>query len=650
MVAELVEGETLLDWLKHSHGLERALGIIRQVIEGLRAAHEAGIIHRDLKPANIMVRFDGYVKVLDFGLARRIPWSGGPDGEEPATWSVSIPRQIVGTVAYMSPEQILGEKADARSDIFAVGIILYEMATGQHPWPRKSAVETMRAILHDDPATTGAPGTEFVRIVRRCLSKQPELRFQTMTELAAAIKEIPTGFTSTLARNQPSIAVLPFANMSSDKENEYFGDGLAEEIINALAQVPGLLVAGRTSSFFFRDKDVDFAEIGRRLNVSHILEGSVRKSGNRLRITAQLIKVADGFHLWSQRYDREIMDIFAIQDEITNAIAATLRIRFSPDAAARRHEPNLRAYEAYLKAREQWFRRSPGSLLRVKELLERAIELDPQFALAHSLLGVYYTGQAWDSTPAREIVPLARAAQQEALRVDPSLPEAHAILGVCAGMDYDWTEAERCWRLAMAHEPVSRDVLFWYGNHYLLPIGRASEAADVEAEVLENDPLNLLYRNLYAVALQHTGKLRDAEMELRKILELDENDPDAFSTLGLVHAGQGRYEDALVLTERASALTPSSNPIAGQLAALLIRAGAKNRAQPLIDQLKSSGRYGASTGLALFHALCGEFDQAAQWAGRAIEERHPLMVRVLAPLMRHGAQWPALAKLMNLRG
>jgi len=244
--------------------------------------------------------------------------------------------------------------------------------------------------------------------------------------------------------------------MSADRENEYFSDGLTEEIINVLAHVPGMKVAGRTSSFFFRGKDIEFAEIGRRLNVEHIVEGSVRKAGNRIRVTAQLIKVNDGFHVWSERYDREMTDIFAIQDEITQAIAEALRLKLSPDAGTRRRqEPNPRAYEAYVKARGHWFKGTLESQARFKESVDHAIELDPEFALPYTLLGGYYSMVAHlGIRPAREVIPLARAAQEEALRLDPSLPEAHALLAVWAGtFSYDWDEAERQWRLAMGREP-----------------------------------------------------------------------------------------------------------------------------------------------------------------------------------------------------
>jgi TolB-like protein len=637
LVLECIDGAPL-------HGpmtVEHALPLALQIVSALEAAHRRGILHRDLKPMNIMVTPEGTAKLLDFGLAKL----ASVDVDATRTTDGAV----MGTAAYMSPEQAQGQPLDARSDIFSVGAVLYEMLSGRRAFSGSSTAEVFGAVLRDEPRPTNAPPA-LERIIRRCLAKQPGQRFQTMGELRAALEHGGTGPASAPAEHQRSIAVLPFANMSADKENEFFGDGLAEEVINVLAHVPGIKVAGRTSSFFFRGKDVEFAEIGRRLNVEHILEGSVRTAGNRIRVTAQLINVADGFHLWSERYDRERTDIFAIQDEITHAIAAALRIKLSPETAMlRRYVPNLRAYEAYLKSRDYWFKPTPESLTMVKASLEHAIALDPKFALAYSMLGIYYTMLAnLGIKPAREVIPLARAAELEALRVDPSLPEAHALLGVCDGTDYQWNEAERRWRLAMAHEPVSRDVRFWYGNHYLLPIGRPVEAVEAMTWGLEQDPLNLLYRHHLAVGLRHAGRLEDAEAELRKVLEIDENFALALETLGAVCAQQGRFEEALALTERVYVLTPWASPTVGQLAALLVRAGATSRADALIEKLWRGEVCGAPAGLALFHAMRGEFDRAAEWAEHAIEERYPLLVRTLRPVLRSSPRWPALEKLMNL--
>ena len=644
LVLEYIDGQPLHGPVPPAEALRLAM----QIATALEVAHSKGVLHRDLKPANIMLTRSGgtsdsatapIAKILDFGLATLM----GADDDATRT----AEGMVIGTAAYMSPEQAEGKPLDARSDIFSFGAVLYELLSGHRAFGGTSTAAVLSAVLRDDPRPFQAPaGLE--RIVRRCLQKPREKRFQTMSELRGALEDAATERASKADERQPSIAVLPFDNMSADKTNEYFSDGLAEEIIHALANVPGVKVAGRTSSFSFRGKDVEFGEIGRKLNVEHILEGSVRQAGNRVRVTAQLIKVADGFHLWSERYDREMTDIFAIQDEITHAIATALRMKLSGEPISPRpYTPNLRAYEAYLKSRDYFFKPTPDSLERVKESLERAIALDPMFALSYSMLGVYYTMQAnLGIRPSREFVPLARAAELEALRVDPTLPEALAILGVCHSMDHAWVEAESQWRLAMTYAPDSRDIRFWYGNHHLLHIGHIAEAVEAMTWGIELDPLNLMYRHHLAVGLRHAGRVDEAEAELRKVLEVDENFHLAVSTLGAVCAQQGRFDEALVLTERAYTLTPWVSPTVGQLAALLVRAGATSRADALIQKLRRGEVCGAPAGLAVFHAMREEFDRAVEYAERAIDERYPLVVRTLRPLMP--SRWPALARKMNL--
>jgi tetratricopeptide (TPR) repeat protein len=292
----------------------------------------------------------------------------------------------------------------------------------------------------------------------------------------------------------------------------------------------------------------------------------------------------------------------------------------------------------------------PGAFVQTKAMLEHAITLDPQFALPYSLLGGCYTMLAnLGSTPAHDVMPLARAAEEKALGVDPGLPEAHALLGVCAGgFGHDWIGAEREWRLAMAREPVSRDVRFWYGNHFLLPIGRVADAVETMASGLQEDPLNLLYRHHYARGLRHLGRLDEAEAELRGVLDVDPNFPSALETLGAVCAQQGNSEEALAFTERAHVVTPWSYTVVGQLAALLNRAGDRTRMDALLETLGTGEAYGASTGLAIFHAMRGDADRAAEWAARGIIQRFLPLVYMLAPLLRSQRQWPALARLMNL--
>jgi TolB-like protein/Tfp pilus assembly protein PilF/predicted Ser/Thr protein kinase len=635
LVLEYIDGEPLRGPVVAPEAVRQAI----QIARALEAAHDRGILHRDLKPTNVLITRDGTVKLLDFGLAKLLrPTKDDPDD---LTQMVehTLAGAILGSPGYMSPEQAAGQPLDMRSDVFSFGIVLHELLSG------------VRASSDGDAFRSGKAPPALARIVQRCMAANPLERFQTMAEVRAVLEHASTELTSAPSGHKPSIAVLPFANMSADKENEYFGDGLAEEVINALAQVPGLQVAGRTSSFLFRGKDIELAEIGRRLNVEHLLEGSVRRAGNRVRVTAQVIKVADGFHLWSERYDREWTDIFAIQDEITSAIALALRIKLTADSSTpRRHTPNLRAYEAYLKARDLWSRAMPGSFAQAKALFEHAITLDAQFALPYSLLGGCYTMLAnLGFRPAHEVMPLARAAEEEALRVDPALPEAHALLGVCSGnFGHDWIGAEHEWRFAMAREPVSHDVRFWYGNHYLLPIGRVAEAVATMARALQDDPLNLLYRHIYARGLRHLGRLDEAEAELRSVLDVDADFPWALETLGAVCAQQGHSEEALALTERAHVVTPWSYTVIGQLAALLDRAGDRKRTDALLETLGTGEAYGASTGLAIFHAMRGDAEQAAEWAARGIAQRFLPLVYMIAPLLKSQRQWPALARLLNL--
>jgi serine/threonine-protein kinase len=635
LVLEYIDGAPLRGPLAAPEAVRQA----NQIARALEAAHDRGILHRDLKPTNVLITRDGTVKLVDFGLAKLLrPGSAGSD-DFTLTVAHTVVGAVLGSPGYMSPEQAAGQALDIRSDIFSFGIVLHELLSG------------VRASHESDAFRSGHQSPALARIVQRCLAANPRERFQTMAEVRADLERALSELTPAVRDYRPSIAVLPFANMSADKDNEYFGDGLAEEVINALAQVPGLQVAGRTSSFLFRGKDIELAEIGRRLNVEHLLEGSVRRAGNRVRVTAQLIKAADGFHVWSERYDREWTDIFAIQDEITHAITSALRLRLSADVSVpRRHTPNLHAYEAYLRARDLWSTAMPGSFEQTKGLLEHAIALDSRFALPYSLLGGCYTMLAnLGFRPAHEVMPLARAAEEEALRVDPTLPEAHAMLGVCAGcFAHDWIGAEHEWQLAMACEPVSRDVRFWYGNHYLLPTARLAEAVETMASGLQDDPLNLLYRHLYARGLRHLGRLDDAKVELRRVLDIDPNFPWALETLGAVCAQQGNVEEALAFTERAHVVTPWSHTVAGQLAALLNRAGDRTRADALLKTLGDGEAYGASTGLAIFHAMSGDPEQAAEWAARGIAQRFLPLIYMVAPLLRSQRQWPALARLMNL--
>lgn len=448
--------------------------------------------------------------------------------------------------------------------------------------------------------------------------------------------------------SNPSLAVLPFVDMTDGRNHEWFADGITDELINALTRIPGLRVIARTSTFAFKNKAEDVRSIAGVLGVSHVLEGSVRKAGTHVRVMAQLINAHDGGHVWSDRYDAVSTKIFEVQEAVARAITDALEVKLSsPAPISRRGTANVAAYEAYLEASYHF---STGSIAEFKQCLDRTVGLDPGFALAYSLSGGFYTASSWlGLQSAHEAMPLARKLQLKALSLDPALAQAHAVLAVVAGQyDYDWKQAERQFRLAMAQSPVSGHILIAYGNHYLVPTGRAVEAVEALTCGLEADPLNPLGRHHLAVGLRHARRFDEAERELRRVLALNANHVGANGTLGAVCSDQGKLDEALAFTEKAHALAPQNPIFIGQLAALLRRTGDKSRAGSFIDQLRPGQAYGAPVGLALYHSMCAEMATAADWAARAIEQRFPPVVHILGPLMCNTASWPALARMMNL--
>jgi TolB-like protein len=644
-VMEYVEGAPLRGPLPS----EEAVRLGTQIAGALEAAHRRGIIHRDLKPANVMVtarelaRDLGSVKLLDFGLAKLMT---GADSDMTQTQEGTV----LGTAAYMAPEQAEGKALDERSDVFSFGAVLYEMISGRRAFNGDSVLQVMSAVMRDEPKPLDAlPALE--RIVTRCLQKSASARFQSMTEVRAALEHVFAKH----VEEQPSIAVLPFENLSADKEQEYFSDGLAEEIINALAHVPGLKVIARTSAFAFKGQQQDIRRIAQALGVANVLEGSVRRSGNRIRVTAQLITAADGSHLWSERYDRELADVFALQDEISEAIAAALKIKLAPGRVAfQRYTPNLAAYDAYLKGRHQQLMFSPESLAKAKEFYEQAIALDPKFALPHSLIGLYFIQLTGPSIlPAHEALRAARAAAQRALEIDPSLPEAHAMLGMVAQVyELNWKEAERQFRVAMDNDPVPSDVRLMYGFWYLIRRMRAADAVKEIELSLREDPLNVQGRFFLALSLFAAGRGADAAREGQKITELNDSYWPGHFVVGLHYAIEGKFAEALRATERSYALLPRNVPTAGLFAALLMQAGEMARAEEVLARLGPPETYGAPVGWATFHLVRGEFGKAAEWIERGIEQRHPVAV----PLgmldekwwrgLHSSSRWAALKKLM----
>ena len=646
LVMEYVEGKPLWGPLR----VEEAVRLAVQIVSALEAAHAKGIVHRDLKPANILVTSDGRIKVLDFGLAKVATAGAAPasDATQTAAQTPALTEvgTVLGTAAYMSPEQAKGQEVDLRSDIFSFGVVLYEMLSGRRAFARDSAVETMAAIVRDAPAPLDAP-SNLSAIVTRCLRKPHADRFQTMHEVRAALEQT----TVTPAVNTASIAVLPFANMSRDADDEYFSDGLAEEIINALVKVPGLRVIARTSAFAFKGQNTDIRKIAETLGVANILEGSVRKAGTRIRVTAQLITASDGSHLWSERYDRELADVFAVQDEIAAAIAGALQVKLS--TSPRKHTPNLEAYGEFLKARHHLQKWTLGSAARARECLERAIALDPAFAKPHSALSWYFfTVASENQIQPREAAAAMRKEAQKALEIDSSLPDPHAAMGMASVLDCDWAEAGRHFRLAMAQEPVPIFLRYFYGHFFLAPLGRMKEAEQDNQRGLREDPLNLLFRSVSGIYHIAAGRVSEGQAVMQQLLELDDTYWIAYVWLAASCAMQGRTDEAIAHAEKARALAPWNPPVIGILAGTLERKGEKDRAQALLKELGDGTAFGAPAGCFTYHAVLAQIDLACDWFEKVIEQhdtRAPwILPHFFGDLITASPRWPKLAKMMNL--
>jgi serine/threonine-protein kinase len=639
LVLEYIDGMPLRGPLPPDEAVRLGL----QIVSGLEAAHHQDILHRDLKPANILMTPSGHVKLLDFGLAKLMT------GESDITRTME--GAVLGTVAYMSPEQAQGATLDARSDIFSLGTVLYELLSGVRPFSGTTTQDVLFAVLRDEPPSFQAPPA-IQRIVRRCLQKRPGDRFQTMADVKMALEEDSRVHVLRRDEHRASIAVLAFANMSADPENEYFSDGLAEEIINALTHVPGLKVIARTSAFAFKGKHDDIRRIADTLGVAHVLEGSVRRAGNRVRVTAQLITAADGSHLWSERFDREMADVFAIQDEISQAIAGALQVRLAVRPARARHTPTLPAHEALLKGRHQMLRHSPASFARANDYFQQAITLDPLYAEPHTSLGLNHFLSAMSVVRSpREAMPLVRAEADDALRLDPSDHDPHFLLAaVAASYDYDWTKALEHFAIALAGTSVSAEAHWAYASLYLQPFGHFQDAVSHMERAVEQDPLNAFWRGVLTSHLTHAQRYDEAIRQATEALEVDESNIAPFLTLGEVYITLKRWEEAAAILEKGHRLQPQDAMTAGWLAAALVHRGDQAGADALIREMGDAPR--PLIGRVLYHCVCAELDQAADWYERAINGRDPFaLVFANGPLggaLRASHHWPALAKMMNL--
>ena len=636
---ELLSGEPLSERLARGPmPLDEALSLGRGVLAALTALHETGIVHRDLKPSNVFLTPHG-VKLLDFGLARPLP-KDLTRSIETGT-ELTRPGLLVGTPRYMAPEQVLGHEVDARTDLFAAAVILYEAVAGRPAFLGATVVEVLSATLHDEPpALPGNATTEALdRLLRHALAKRPDDRTATAAEMAAGLEELAAGATPTSGSivrpladpaSSASIAVLPFTNMSSDKDQDYFCEGMAEDILNALTKVDGLRVVARTSSFQFAGKSHDVGHIGRALKVDQILEGSVRSSGDRLRVTAQLIRVHDSSHVWSERYDREKEDVFAIQDEISEQIVEALRIRLVGDGKAepgKRHTDDVEAYHLYLKGQHNWYRREGDSLQKAADFFEEAARRDPAYTLAHVGLANAYSSLGFYGMEPALARKQAEAAVDRALTLDADLAEVHAARGLMQNwLLWDWDGAERSFQASITRDPEYILARCWY-SFLLDSRDRPEEALSMAESALALDPLSPYVNTCLALNMIVQGMYSEATVALGRALEME---PDFLYTLwvlGGTHALAGRHDEAVSVLDKAATLSGRAPYYLGWLAFACGRAGRRERATGIIEELSERARteYVAPPFFAWAYSGLGETEKALDWAEKACEEKSPPM-------------------------
>ena len=643
------EGETLKERIARGPlALDDAIDIATQVGTGLAEAHGAGIVHRDIKPANLLVTKSGVVKILDFGLAKL----AGTEG-------ITQTGTAIGTVAYMSPEQARGQDVDHRTDIWSLGVVLYEMLAGEPPFQGENLLSLSNAILEKEQASLSGPSSSAQSIVTKALAKDRGQRYQAVDELLGELRKrqgSPTG----VAPEQPdvpSIAVLPFTNMSGDPEQEYFCDGLAEELIDALARLDGLRVVARTSAFQFKDQAQDLRRVGEQLNVKTALEGSVRKAGSRLRINAQLINTADGYHLWSERYDREMDDVFAVQDDIARSVVEKLKVKLlgAPDAPlVKPPTDNLEAYNLFLEGRYYFARYTKTSFERSLACFARAQALEPGYAQALAGSAHVQTQQAFMGYVApRDVMPLAKRAAVEALAADETIAAAHTAMARVLEV-YEWDRPAALRENGRALELSPGDALIRTFYAVLLARDGQEAASVIETRAaVESDPLSLMARSFLSLILVCARRFDDALVEASHAVEMDPTHFLAGWSLGLAMAGQGRNEEAIDVFKHATTVQPDDPYAQGYLGWALGLAGQRKDATRILHELEDKRRrqYCSGSSPALVSLGLGDHRQALSWLETAAEERDPMLafinvLYVYDPL-RSDPRFHALLRRMN---
>lgn len=651
---EYVEGKTLRDIIKNDKlETNEVISLAIQIARGLSEAHDKGIIHRDIKSANIIVTESGESKIMDFGLAQL----------SSVTTELTKEGTTLGTVAYMSPEQTRGTSVDNRSDIWSFGVVLYEMLTGNLPFRGDYEQAVVYSILNEEPRQVtrenrGVPNG-FNNIIDKSLAKDPEERYQHVDEILVDLKaiqhNIAKGNTWEKRRDIPSIAVLPFENMNRDEESEFFSDGITEDIITALSKLEALNVAARNSTFQYKGKTPDLRDVGRELDVDSVLVGSLRRAGNKLRVTVRLSDVSKGYEIWSERYDRVMEDIFEIQDEISQAVVEALKVKLVDDEKKqlkKRYTDDVKAYNHYLKGRYYWNTRLPENIRKAKECFEKALKEDKEYALAHSGKADCYCalGILGGVSP-DEVLKEGKEAALKAIQLDPNLAEAHTSLAFIEVVyNWEWDLADRKLEYAKKLDPNYASAPFWRSIFVLSGTGRYKEALTEAWLAREKEPTTAFIDHGVAFAHLFGRQFDKAIREVKKTLELDSDYHYAHWTLGRAYLQKGEQEKAL---EEFSKVQGSSFK-QGSIGYLHGVSGNKKEAEKILEELMEENKpdYIKAFQLALVYAGLGEKDKVFEWLERAYEVHCPLMVWIkVAPEFLHlhdDSRWEKLMRLMGL--
>jgi serine/threonine-protein kinase len=680
-VMPYVGGETVRTRVSRERQLpwQVAVSIAGEAADALNHAHAQGIIHRDIKPENILLSA-GHAIVADFGIARVIDLAGV--------------RQLTrtgaggpGTPAYMSPEQLLGDRElDGRTDIYSLGCVLYEMLAGKPPFAGKDGFARRFTQPPPTPSSTRKDVPPWLdAIVIRALARAPEDRYGTASDFARALTsrsitdaapvarvEKDARGTATLPSNptayrplsrdsaavrevqQASIAVMPFANMSADPENEYFSDGITEEILNALASIPTLKVASRTSAFALKGKSLSIAEIGQQLNVKTVLEGSVRRINQRVRITAQLINVADGYHLWSERYDRELEDVFAIQDEIARTIVERLKVKLTSEqdeALGKRQTENIEAYELYLRGRHCSYRWNiSGMMQRALGYFEAALAKDPEYALAyHGVADVYALLGLYAFLPPAAVLDKAINAATRAVELAPELAEAWTSLGFVKLLDWDWEAADLSFARAIELNPRYAPA-HTFRSWLLSTLDRQSEAIESAKTGQDLDPFSPAASGVAALVFYHARRYDEAIKEADRAIERDPTSALSLLCVSMSYAAKGAYKEAILHAERGVDQSRDVNFLRGILGCVYAMANEREAALGVLRDLLERSRttYVGPTLISWIYCHLGERDSAFEWLEKAYDQRAcTLGFGLRAPLYDAIRDDPRFAQLLN---